>query len=302
LIPNLASILSLYFLVYSAPIPNVANLFTWFALVKMGYDTKVGYSKDKIYLLAIMKHKLYQVAFFKLKGKKYYVLTPNGRVGKVGKIYTYKGNYPKADDKLSFDINKEIKFYSNIKKKDLKFKYYGKNYSVASSYSKDLVDFYGTFPQSDYNIYFNTKNSAPLSNSILRQLQEILKGKSELEAVNILLRFTQTAFAYKTDQKQFDYEKVMFPEETVFYPYSDCEDRSIMFSFLVKNILGLDVVGVKYPDHMATAVEFSSKVSGDGFNYKNKKYVISDPTYVNANAGMAMPQYKNRKFEVISLR
>jgi NifU-like protein involved in Fe-S cluster formation len=281
---------------------NVANLFTWFALVKMGYDTKVGYSKDKIYLLAIMKHKLYQVAFFKLKGKKYYVLTPNGRVGKVGKIYTYKGNYPKADDKLSFDINKEIKFYSNIKKKDLKFKYYGKNYSVASSYSKDLVDFYGTFPQSDYNIYFNTKNSAPLSNSILRQLQEILKGKSELEAVNILLRFTQTAFAYKTDQKQFDYEKVMFPEETVFYPYSDCEDRSIMFSFLVKNILGLDVVGVKYPDHMATAVEFSSKVSGDGFNYKNKKYVISDPTYVNANAGMAMPQYKNRKFEVISLR
>jgi hypothetical protein len=198
-------------------------------------------------------------------------------------------------------MKKDIKLYTNLKRKNLEFKYYGKKYKIASSYSKDLVDFYRTFPQSDYTIYFGTKNSAPLSNSILRQLQMLVKGKSELEAVNLLLRFTQTAFKYKTDQKQFDYEKVMFPEETVYYPYSDCEDRSIMFSFLVKNLLGLEVVGIKYPDHLATAVRFSSRVSGDSFKYKGKRYTISDPTYINANAGMAMPQYKKSKFEIISL-
>jgi hypothetical protein len=281
---------------------NGANLFTWFILVKMKYDTKVGYNQNKVFLLSTMKHKLYQVSFFKLKGKKYYILTPNGRVGKVGKIFTYKGEYPKAKDKLSFEMQKDLKLYSNLKERELIFKYNGKKHTVNTSYSKDLIDFYKTFPQSDYHVYFGTKNSTPLSNSILRQLQPIVKGKSEIEAVNILLRFTQTAFAYKTDQKQFDYEKVMFPEETVYYPYSDCEDRSIMFSYLVKNLLGLEVVGVKYSDHLATAVKFSSKVSGDSFNYKNKRYVISDPTYINANSGMAMPQYKNSKFEIISLR
>ncbi len=281
---------------------NKANLFTWFILVKMKYDTKVGYNDDKIYLLSTMQHSLYQVSFFTLKKKRYYILTPNGKVGNVGSIFTYAGDYPKAKNKLSFTIFKEMKFYNNLKNKNLKFKYNGKKYSVNAQYSADLIDFYKTYPQSDYNVYFSTKNSTPLSNSILLKLAPLVKNKAEIEAVNLLLRFVQTSFKYKTDQKQFDFEKVMFPEETIFYPYSDCEDRSIMFSYLVKNLLNLDVVGVKYKDHLATAVAFSSKISGDNFKYKGTKYTISDPTYINANAGMAMPQYKNSKFKIISLR
>ena len=281
---------------------NIANLFTWFVLVKMKYDTKVGYSRDKIYLLSTMKHKLFQISFFNLKGKKYYILTPNGKAKKVGSIYTYAGDYPKAKENLSFEIKKAIKFDSNISQKDLRFKYDGRVYKISTKYSNDLIDFYKTFPQSDYNIYFDTKNSTALNSTMLLRLAPLLHGKSEIEAVNFLLRFVQTSFAYKTDQKQFDYEKVMFPEETIFYPYSDCEDRSIMFSYLVKNILGLDVVGVKYNDHLATAVAFSSDVSGASFRYNNKTYTISDPTYINANAGMAMPKYKDSKFDIIALR
>ena len=278
---------------------NSANLFTWFILTKMGYDTKVGYNKHRIYLLSTIKHSLYQVSFFNLNNKKYYILTPNGRVGNIGSVFTYKGNYPKASKKLSFYMDGNIKFYTNLKQKDLRFKYFGKQYTINTKYSLDLIDFYKTFPQSDYRIYFGKDNSISLSNSILSQLQPLINGKSEIEAVNLLLRFVQTSFEYKTDQKQFSYEKVMFPEETVFYKYSDCEDRSIMFSYLVKNLLNLDVVGVKYKDHLATAIAFSSNISGDGFNFRNKKYTISDPTYINANAGMAMPKYKNSKFKVI---
>ena len=91
----------------------------------------------------------------------------------------------------------------------------------------------------------------------------------------------------------------MFPEETVYYPYSDCEDRSIMFSYLVENLLGLDVVGVKFADHLATAVKFSSQTNGDKFRFKEGVYTIADPTYINANAGMTMPQYKNKQFTII---
>ena len=280
---------------------NKTNLFTWFILVKMDYDTKVGYGNDTIYLMSTIQNNLFQVAFFTLNKKKYYILTPNGKIQNVGSIYTYAGDYPKAKNKLSFAITNELKLYNNIKTKTLKFTYNKKDYAIKTQYSSDLVDFYKSFPQVDYNIYFNTKNSTPLSNSILVKLEPLVKGKSEIEAVNLLLRFVQTSFKYKTDQKQFDYEKVMFPEETVNYPYSDCEDRSILFSYLVKNLLNLNVVGVKYSDHLATAVAFSSNISGDKFKYKGKEYTISDPTYVNANAGMSMPQYKNKNFEIISL-
>ena len=281
---------------------NQANLFTWFILVKMEYDTKVGYSTNKIYLMSTIEHNLYQVSFFTLNKKRYYILTQNGKVENIGNIYTYVGEYPNAKKRLSFTIFEEMKFYNNIKNKKLTFKYQGKEHTINTKYSVDLIDFYKTFPQSDYNIYFNSKNSSLLSNSILQKLTPLVKGKSELEAVNLLLRFVQTSFKYKTDQNQFNYEKVMFPEETINYPYSDCEDRSIMFSYLVKNLLNLDVIGVKYNDHLATAIAFSSKISGDSFKYKGRRYTLSDPTYINANVGMTMLQYKNSQFKIISLR
>ncbi len=281
---------------------NKANLFTWFILVKMDYDIKVGYGSSNIYLMSAIEHNLYQVSFFTLKNKRYYILTPNGNANNIASINTYEGNYPKANKKLSLTIFEEIKFYNNLKNKPLEFKYDEKSYTINTQYSLDLINFYATFPQSDYKIYFSAKNSTPLSNSILLQLEPLVKGKSEIEAVNLLLRFVQTSFRYQTDQKQFSYEKVMFPEETINYPYSDCEDRSILFSYLVKNLLHLDIVGVKYNNHLATAVNFSSQVSGDKFTYKERSYTIADPTYINANAGMVMPQYKNSKFQIVSLK
>jgi len=277
-----------------------ANIFTWFMLVKMGYDTKIGYSNEHIYLMSSVKQSLYQIAFFTMDGKKYYILTPNGRVSSVGSIYTYEANYPNATTAMSFDMNeKALKIYTNEKTKDFKFKTNGKQYDIKSSFSDDLVNFYKTFPQSEYQLYFHSQKSPFIQSSLLSSLKPLVEGKSEIEAVNILLHFVQTAFSYKTDEEQFSYEKVFFPEETLYYPYSDCEDRSIMFSYLVENLLGLDVVGLKFEDHLATAVQFSSKIDGDSFMFDGKRYTISDPTYINANAGMTMPQYKNKSFEVI---
>jgi len=279
---------------------NKANIFTWYTMVKMGYDVKVGYSKDDIYLMSSVKQSLYQIAFFNMNGKKYYILTPKGRMNSVSAIYTYDTNYPKAITPMSFDMStKALKIYTNEKTKDFKFKIDEKEYFVKGSFSEDLVDFYKTFPQSEYQLYFHSQKSPFIQSSLLKSLKPLVEGKSEIEAVNILLRFVQTAFSYKTDDEQFSYEKVFFPEETIYYPYSDCEDRSIMFSYLVENLLGLDVVGLKFEDHLATAVHFSSKIDGDSFMFDGKRYTISDPTYINANAGMTMPNYKNKSFEVI---
>ena len=87
------------------------------------------------------------------------------------------------------------------------------------------------------------------------KLTQQIKGKSQKDAANILIDFVQTAFEYQTDDVQFGYERPLFADETFFYPYSDCEDRSILFAHLVKDLLGLDVVLLYYPGHLATAVK-----------------------------------------------
>ena len=91
------------------------------------------------------------------------------------------------------------------------------------------------------------------------------------------------------------------PEETLYYPSSDCEDRSILFSYLVTHLLGLRVIGLDYPGHIATAVQFHTPVAGKMVNYKNLQFTICDPTYVNADAGMCMPQFEHVEPKIISL-
>ena len=91
------------------------------------------------------------------------------------------------------------------------------------------------------------------------------------------------------------------PEETLYYPASDCEDRAILFSYLVKNLLGLKIIALDYPGHIATAVKFSANINGDAVEYNGQRYVICDPTYINADAGMSMPEYKGVAPEVIKL-
>lgn len=278
---------------------NMANLFTWYVLTQMNYDVKIGYTSQNIYLLAHMQHKLFQVAFLNHKGTQYYLLHPTGSIRTHQPIYTYNAHHPKAQKKLSFEFKTPLLLNTHYAHKALHFKYNNEVYTIESQYSTDLVEFYKTFPQSDYPIYFNTNNSSFLHQSLLLSLKPFIQNKTELEAVNILLRFVQTAFTYQTDKEQFNYEKVFFPEETLFYPYSDCEDRTILFAFLVKHLLHLDVIALRYQDHMSAAVEFSTQPQLDGVIHNNRYYIFADPTYVNANIGVQMPQYQHKNYEII---
>ena len=118
----------------------------------------------------------------------------------------------------------------------------------------------------------------------------------------MLINFVQTGFQYKTDQQQFGYERSLFGDETLFYPYSDCEDRSILYSILVRELLGLDVALVSYPGHLATAVCFKEGPYGDYFNVDGKKFTVCDPTYIGAHIGLTMPDMDNNKAELTILQ
>ena len=69
-----------------------------------------------------------------------------------------------------------------------------------------------------------------------------------------------------------------------------------------RELLGLEVIGLDYPGHIATAVRFSSMVPGDQVVVGDRSYTICDPTYLNATVGMAMPNFKGVEPKVIPIR
>ena len=72
-----------------------------------------------------------------------------------------------------------------------------------------------------------------------------------------------------------------------------------MVKVLCTSLLGLEAVGLDYPGHVATGVNFNSDIDGDYVIWEETKYTVCDPTYINAEEGMAMPDFKKIKPEII---
>jgi len=280
---------------------NERYLFVWFMLVKSEYKAKVGIIGSNVYLIINTKNTIYRTIFYTTKTdeKQYVINLENTQFETKEPLYTFNEDFPGSDNLIYMDINKQLKLNNSLIGKILTFTWKDVQYQVPVKYSKTVVDFYSKYPHSSLDIYFNARKTNIVKESLLNSLSKIIEGKSVTEAANILLRFAQDAFGYKTDPDQFGYEKPLFVEETLFYPYSDCEDRSIIYAYLVRSLLNLEVVAVDYPGHVATAVNFGNENTGDFVTYKDKKYTVCDPTYMGANIGNAQPEYKNSKIENI---
>ena len=106
---------------------------------------------------------------------------------------------------------------------------------------------------------------------------------------------------YEYDNKVWGRDRAFFAEESLYYPYCDCEDRSILFTRLVRDILGLDCILIYYPGHLAAAVAFTDVVSGDYIMLNGRKFIVTDPTYIGAPIGKTMPRMDNKSATVILL-
>ena len=128
--------------------------------------------------------------------------------------------------------------------------------------------------------------------------QVIMNGFIDLNGLALTM---QTAFKYQADNDQFGYEKPFFIEEIFYYPASDCEDRAVLFAYLVRRLLNIEVVLLHYPNHLCTAVLFSEEIEGDGLVIGSKRYLICDPTYIGADIGNLHNDYKLERPKVYTI-
>ena len=274
---------------------NEAVLLQMYLLTQSGYQMRIGRVGEQLTLLMGSKEKIYRYKYFTLEGINYYILDKE-MANKAMYVFDHAFPNEKAlslamtQPKLSIDRS-EKRTISSDRYPEMK---------VTVETNHNLIDFYNDYPQcAKWDYYSKASMSNVLKASLLPSMNKVIEGKSEVEAANMILNFVQTGFTYKTDENQFGYERPLYPDETFYYPYSDCEDRSILFSCLIHELLGLDVVLLNYPSHLATAVHFNEKVEGDYLSIDGKDYIICDPTCRNAPVGYCHKNYKNLKPKVV---
>lgn len=292
LIDHLAGVL------YGPSRADESEVFKIFIMNQLGMDARLGLADGKLTANVCVKEQVYASLFYQYQGRNYY-FSPSIR--QVEHFKSYSGQFYDNMTPLSVEITRPLNI-GNENTVSLISKYskvFGMNMQLPVNNAR--CAFYLDYPQVDLDIYARAAYDEAFISSLSQALRPLLEGKDEVTQVNLLLNFLQYDFDYKTDDEQFGYEKPFFLEENFIYPCNDCEDRSILFSNLVRCLLGLDVVLVDYPDHVATAVRFHSETEGDCLMYDGYRYTICDPTYIGAPVGMAMEDYRGVEFNVLPL-
>ena len=142
--------------------------------------------------------------------------------------------------------------------------------------NREWLRFLEKSPKPDFSQWPIVAVSEIGKQKLLRNLSVQMPKDDKVEALNFLLAFTAWGFKYMEDEFSYGMEKPLYPEQTLAYPYSDCEDRVFLFAFLVDELLGMDVVYIDYPDHLAAAVDLKKDV-GQIVKVKGKTYSICNP-------------------------
>lgn len=284
--------------------PNYAVFLTAFLYCQSGYQMRIGEDKGNIVMLISSKHYIYGWPYYIIDGETFY---PLNKVSDKLKICDAKFE---NETQMSLYINNsQILGQSLSENRIIKSKRYSDTHAN-SQVPKDLIDFFNSYPTSAvggnamtrWAMYANTPLAEKTKAVLYPDLEKSIMNRSKFEAANKLLNWVQTGFEYEYDDKVWGHDRAFFAEETLYYPYCDCEDRSILFSRLIRDLLGLDVALIYYPGHLATAVKFDSDVEGDAMLINGEKYIVCDPTYIGAPVGAQMPNLEYDKAEAIVLK
>ena len=264
---------------------NGTTLLTWFIMNRSGLDARTGYNNDGVVLLLPTVTTLFGLNYLNIDDRKYYIVANDSKSG----IYTYRGNYSDGRQ-LEFAQRRPLHLGKDSIR-SLSFSFQEKEYRFDFSYDSGLMDYYNSLPLAQYEIFFGASPSSQLKRSIETNLKPVVAEMDKPTALNFLLQFVQLAFDYETDQEQFGAEKYFYSDELFYYPYCDCEDRAVLFSYLVHELMGYDVIGTEYPGHMATAVALDYEVSGVRYDVEGRIFTIADPTYLRSTVGQCMSQF-----------
>lgn len=279
---------------------NESRLLQMFILVQSGYKIRIAQGSGKLLVLLPFNGdtNVYTYSYVEQDGCKYYILAHKDDVRKIS---VYDREFP--NERLcSLEIVSQPALDNNpVNIRDYVAARYP-SVAVRLNVNRNMVDFYRDYPITDaWDMYVRTSISGSLSEQLYPQLHSAIASKNKVEAADMLLDFVQTAFDYKVDNEQFGRERPLFADETFFYPYCDCEDRAILYAILVRELLGLDVLLLNYPSHLATAVCFGEDIPGSYIEYSGKRFFVCDPTYIGASIGDAMPGLDNSKFSVVEI-
>ena len=188
---------------------NEAVIMAAFIYSQSGYKMRLGRDCEKLYLLYGSKHGIYEKGYIVIEGINYYPLDD-----KVERMEISDFSFPQ-EQSMSLYIENAQKFTirpSAIRK--LASEQYH-DVAIDSQVNLNLIQFYNTYPSSEVNgnfmtcwkMYADTPMDESVSQMLYPDIKNKIEGLSDVQAVNQILNWVQTAFQYEYDDKVWGHDR-----------------------------------------------------------------------------------------------
>lgn len=268
-----------------------------------GYDPMLVIGANRILLYIRSPEPVYNLSYRMVEDRQYVCLNQHDygfQPGTGGPVVDVLRD-PGADSRdFHYAIDRMPAFpgtaYQTI---ELHFEFARRRETLRIPVNPELKSIFANYPVTDYRNQFNIPVTRETSESLLGQLRQRVKGMDLRHGIGYLQQFTREAFPFARDTDVFGREKRLSPEETLLYANSDCEDRSALFFWLVREIYDRAMVVVAYEDHVTVAVDMGEP-RGHAIRYNGKAYTICEPTpqRVNLPPGRIVPGIHDRPAEI----
>ena len=289
--------------------PKEANyeqytLYKWFFFIKSGYDAILATGNNCLLFYVRCNENAYNIPTRQTRGKQYVCLNFHDykqidpdrlRLSEVPPPYT------EAEKTFSYKIHRLPDFQpADYHNRDIRFSYYQHDFYFKVKVNSAIQALFKNYPVLDYDFYFNMPLSRETYQSLIPTLRRNIRGLTTANGVDYLMRFTRYAFLFQADTEKFGEEKRFFPEQTLLYEQSDCEDRAALFFYLVKEIYDLPMIVLAYPEHVTVAVRFEHPV-GSSIWYNGAQYSVCEPTpqRQDLQIGELLPELRNQDFQIV---
>lgn len=287
--------------IYQDKWPIAQELTVCYLLSRAGFDTRITFRDDRIYVNVFTQEDLFEVPIISDDDRSYANISCMD-ASCIGRQSLYLANLrPNPGGRsFSFELHEWPRLPARPRARILRFPFQGQTYQLKVAFDQTVVDIMASYPLIHEYCYLDSPLSPTLRESLIPPLRNLTQQMDHRTALEFLVSFTRSAFQYQEDTKYFGRSKPMVPEELFGYTFSDCEDRSALFYALVRELLDLPMAVVAYDDHLTVAVS-AGDVAGEGFNYQGQRYVFCDPTgpAQSSEIGRVPPGYEQRRFQVI---
>ena len=276
-----------------------------FLLERMGFDARAAQQGRRLVMLLPFDGVIYERGYINIAGERFYIF----EYGSAPDGYQPIARSDSAPRRpLSIEIGAGIDSpRTTTITLPLWSEYMGEVITVPVSTAR--IELMRQYPTTEKAPFHRAEIPTPIRNTLLPILARQISAMSQLDAAEYLLGLVQHGFEFTSDSDLFGRHKQMTVEESLFYGRNNCKDRTLIYSWLVGELLGLRTVLVDYQidprvesvGHVACGVEFTGDVAGTFITHHGARFTICDPSYIDAPVGHPMPRYARYPMAVLEL-